>query len=75
MVYDKESIHDNEISPLVNQINEICKREDIPFFITFVIRDDGEDGPLMCSSARTGHDKSIPGRDVIGQLVRIVRGY
>jgi len=56
MKFDKESIYDNEISPLITQVIEICQREGIPFAMTFGIRDDTEtDGCMLyCSSLAYG---------------------
>jgi len=39
MVIDKESVYDGEISPLVQQIIEICQRENIPFVMDFGLRE------------------------------------
>jgi hypothetical protein len=59
ILFDKESVYDNEISPLMKQIIEICKRENIPMAFNFAIKDDGEEeGWLYCT---TVHDhKSDP---------------
>lgn len=38
---DLESVYDEEISPLVTRIIEICKKHDIPMFAEFQYSDDG----------------------------------
>jgi len=43
MAIDKESVYDEEISPLVQQIIEICKRESIPFVMDFGLREGDEE--------------------------------
>ena len=50
MPYDKESIYDDEIHPLMAKIIDICQRERIPMAAIFDIKDDGEEGPLLCTT-------------------------
>ena len=47
----REDIYDNEVSPLMKQVLEICKRAEIPLVASFRI-DDGTEGdePLFCTS-------------------------
>lgn len=48
---DLEKIYDEQISPLMQQIIEICKNHDIPMFADFQYSDDG-----FCKTHRaTGH--------------------
>jgi len=51
-MYDKESIYDEQISPLMTQIIEICKKEDIPMAFQFYLKEaDGENKePLYCTT-------------------------
>ena len=42
MVIDKESVYDEGISPLVQQIIEACQRESIPFVMGFGLREGDE---------------------------------
>lgn len=53
-MYDKEDIYDNEIAPLMKQIIEICKREELPMVAQFYLKekrdDDEEENPMFCSS-------------------------
>lgn len=46
----KESVYDNEISPLMAKILEICKREKIAMVAQFSTPND-EDPDLLCTSA------------------------
>jgi hypothetical protein len=56
MVIDKESVYDEEISPLVQQIIEICQRESIPFVMDFGLREGDENTEAVyCMSAMHGH--------------------
>ena len=69
MAIDKESVYDEEISPLVQQIIEICKRESIPFVMDFGLREGDEEteevwvlrGETECAvvalGARRGEDE------------------
>lgn len=50
-MYDKESIYDNQIYPLMDSIIKICKDNDIQMIASFTLKkidDDGED--LLCST-------------------------
>jgi len=70
MAFDKEAIYDDEIHPLMAKIIEICLRERIPMAATFAIKDDGEDGPLLCSTVIDGEDvdPETPGLEVIKRV-------
>jgi hypothetical protein len=54
--WDKEAIYDAEVAPLMAQIIEICKREDIPLVASFKyahnIDGAGEDG--LCTTVVPG---------------------
>ncbi|MDO7908448.1 hypothetical protein Q5741_18770 [Paenibacillus sp. JX-17] len=52
MKYDKEEIYDNEIAPLMKQIIEICKREQLPMTAQFYLKEQAEDtgDPMYCST-------------------------
>ncbi|MDF2790461.1 MAG: hypothetical protein K0S80_3562 [Neobacillus sp.] len=68
-MYDKEEIYDNKISPLMKQIIEICKREEIPMAASFFIKEELQDEefyegqPMYCSTVLAfkgkteGHDQ------------------
>jgi hypothetical protein len=46
MIEDNEAVYDEQISPLMTQIIELCKAHSIPFAAQFqYCGDDGEDGP------------------------------
>jgi hypothetical protein len=52
-MYDKEEIYDKEITPLVKQIIDICKKNDIQMAMQFYLQDaeanpDGK--PLYCTT-------------------------
>lgn len=47
-VYDKESVYDEKISPLMTQIIEICKDEGISMLADFYLRPPGEQDDLHC---------------------------
>lgn len=56
---NKEEIYDNEISPLMRQILEICKRGKIAMVASFFIpTPDDED--LMCSSCLLDEEYDAP---------------
>lgn len=65
-MYDKESIYDNEIAPLMKQIIEICKREELPMVAQFYLKQqhpdaDEENGAMYSTTA------IIPSRNEIYQ--------
>ncbi len=51
-MYDKESVYDEEIAPLMQQIIEICKREELPMVAQFYLKEKREnnDKPMYCST-------------------------
>ncbi|WP_020615766.1 hypothetical protein [Paenibacillus daejeonensis] len=62
--YDKESIYDEQIAPLMKQIIEICKREELPMVAQFYLKqqhpdDDVENAAMYCTTT------IIPSRDKI----------
>jgi hypothetical protein len=58
MKFDKESIYDSKISPLIAQVIEICQKEGIPFAMQFGIRDDvaTKGSMLYCTSCAYGKE-------------------
>lgn len=59
MKYDKESIYDNEIAPLMAQIIAICKREELPMAAQFYLKEESEHTgePMYCTTViRPGGD-------------------
>lgn len=62
--FDKEHIYDEQIAPLMKQIIEICKREELPMNAQFYLKQqhpdaDEENGPMYCTTT------IIPARDKI----------
>lgn len=54
-MFDKEDIYDNEIAPLMQQILEICKREDLPMTAQFYLKQERDDSEydsqaMFCTS-------------------------
>ncbi|EJQ59764.1 hypothetical protein BW899_24220 [Bacillus mycoides] len=39
-MYDKEEVYDEEIAPLMQQILEICKREELPMVAQFYLAEE-----------------------------------
>ena len=50
MTYDKESVYDNELNPLIAKVIEICQKEGIPFAMTYGIKEEEDGSMLYCSS-------------------------
>jgi hypothetical protein len=53
--YDKECVYDEEIAPLMKQIIDICKREQLPFVSQFYLKQEREEADceneaLYCTS-------------------------
>jgi hypothetical protein len=53
VIKDNEAIYDEQISPLMAQILEVCKAHDIPMVASFQLTPVDEDGngPMLCTSA------------------------
>lgn len=69
---DKESVYDERISPLVQQIIEICKEENIPFIMDFALRDGEGDENLYCLSAIHGHPGMME-TPTFGRAIKVLR--
>lgn len=41
--YDKKMVFDKEVQPLVEKIESICRTNNIPFFFTAAVKNDGND--------------------------------
>ena len=59
--FDKDSVYDNKISPLMKQIIDICKEEGIPMLAQFYIQSadvhpDGEE--LYCTTTLPAEDNT-----------------
>lgn len=49
--FDKESIYDEKIAPLMAQILKVCKEDGIPMIASFKLKDETEDdGEMLCTS-------------------------
>lgn len=53
--YDKEAIYDERIAPLMKQIIEICKEEELPMVAQFYLKQqhpdaDEENGAMYCTT-------------------------
>jgi hypothetical protein len=71
--FDKEQVYDEQISPLIKQIIEICEKNHIPYAGTFGLRDEGDNGFLMCSTV-VDHDtdEQIPESPEIEEIKNII---
>jgi hypothetical protein len=54
-MYDKEKVYDDEIAPLMKQIIEICKREQLPMVMQFFLQEERKDAeyegqPMYCTT-------------------------
>ncbi len=49
-LYDEEEVYDEKISPLMQQIIEICKKHKIPMMASFTYINTKEDGPGRCTT-------------------------
>lgn len=60
-MYDKESVYDNEIAPLMAKIIEICNREGMPMAAQFYLQQEREDAEfenqaMWCTTVLTGYE-------------------
>lgn len=56
---NKEQIHDEQISPLVNKIIEICQANGIAMICSFHIPNEDDD-ELLCTTALLDENKTAP---------------
>jgi len=49
-IFNKEAVYDNEISPLMRKIIEICNREGIPMLASFMYENCPEKGIGHCTT-------------------------
>jgi len=60
-----EQVYDSEISPLVLQIIEICKQNNLPFFMEFDL-----DGDMSCKSSSVPTENNmVRMHDVVSQCL------
>lgn len=71
---DKEAVYDEKVSPLVQQIIEICKEENIPFLMQFALteRETREDD-IYCMSAMYGHPGMME-TPTFQKAIKVLRG-
>lgn len=53
MTWNKESVYDDQIYPLMAQIIDICKEHELPIVCTVQFADTEEDGPCFCTTTLT----------------------
>lgn len=54
-MYDKERVYDEQIAPLMSEIIEICKKENIPLTAQFALKnhrddDESQEDPMFCTT-------------------------
>jgi hypothetical protein len=57
--YDLEKIYNEQISPLMTQILEICKQNELPMAVSFQYKGDGEEEFEFCNSAVLPEERPI----------------
>lgn len=55
-LFDLESVYDSEISPLMGQIIEICKKHKMPMLCSFAFHNDADKGVGDCTTLLNGFD-------------------
>lgn len=60
-MYDKEKIYDEQISPLMTKIIEICQKNDISYMADFYLKEPtDENSEMYCTSFQNpAHDRKI----------------
>ena len=67
--WNKESVYDNEINPLMAKIIEICKREKMPIVCSIQYEDSDENGAGICTTVIT-EDTASPKMKRLGDAHR-----
>jgi hypothetical protein len=71
-MYDKEKIYDEKVFPLMNQVIEICKENDIQMLFSCYLKTD-ENGDLSCNTYLPSKEQNC---DSLEQARKcIVHGY
>lgn len=55
-LYNLESVYDEQISPLMQQIIEICNKHQMPMICSFAYEHDAEKGIGACTTILNGFD-------------------
>jgi len=55
-LFNKEDIYDNEISPLMQQIIEICNKHKMPMIASVTYENNEELGPGRCTTLLNGFE-------------------
>jgi hypothetical protein len=76
--YNKEAIYDEKIAPLMHEILQICKAEELPMIATFYLKsEDGseqDEGPMYCTSNILPKDNSPEHFYKLSELARCPQG-
>jgi hypothetical protein len=60
--FDLEKVYDEQVAPLMAQVIQICRDNELPFVADFLYKNDEEDGEQYCTStfipAAKTHGKS-----------------
>lgn len=58
-IFNLESVYDEQISPLMQQIINICKEHKMPVVASFAFANTEEDGPACCTTALVFEGRAI----------------
>jgi len=58
--WDKESVYDEQIFPLMSKVIAICQEHEIPIVCTFQYGHSDEDGALLCTTVLTKFERTDP---------------
>lgn len=73
--YDRKSIYEEKVKPLVNQIEEICRLNGIPFFFTAAVKNSA-DGTEYVNKAMTALPMNIYLKDdKLVEHVKVSAGF
>lgn len=71
-MYDKEQVYDEKINPLMAQIIDICKENDIQMLFSCYLRADDE-GDLKCDTYLESKEENCNNLDDAAKVIRF--GY
>jgi hypothetical protein len=61
-LYDLEQVYDDEISPLMAKIIEICKKHSMPMVASFQYQNVPDQGPGWCTTILVDHPDHTEGK-------------
>lgn len=70
-IFNEEDVYDNEISPLLRQIIDICNKHNIPMIASFVYENCEDRGPGCCTTLI--NDKENRVHPPLNKMMKVIK--